>query len=137
VHYVACSGNEIDKGTFERNSDTANGALERRFVGGVPADPPASGEPARLQGRAQRPVTRIDQSSTRAVVHTGRGAVTCKRVIVAVPPELFRAIQWGPDLPARHRALFDHMDMGDLMKCDAVYDEPFWRADGLGAVPRR
>jgi monoamine oxidase len=23
------------------------------------------------------------------------------------------------------------MDMGALMKCDAVYEEPFWRADGL------
>ena len=23
------------------------------------------------------------------------------------------------------------MNMGDLMKCDAVYDEPFWREDGL------
>ena len=52
-------------------------------------------------------------------------------MIVAVPPELSRAIQWGPDLPARHRALLDHMNMGDLMKCDAVYEEPFWRADGL------
>ena len=34
IHYVACSGNETNKGTFERNSDTANGAQERRFVGG-------------------------------------------------------------------------------------------------------
>ena len=32
--YVACSGNEKNVGTFSRNSDTANGAQERRFVGG-------------------------------------------------------------------------------------------------------
>ena len=32
--YIACSGNERNVGTFERNSDTANGAQERRFVGG-------------------------------------------------------------------------------------------------------
>ena len=32
--YVACSGDETHKGTFSRNSDTANGAQERRFVGG-------------------------------------------------------------------------------------------------------
>ena len=24
-----------------------------------------------------------------------------------------------------------HMDMGQLMKCDAVYETPFWREDGL------
>ena len=32
--YVACSGNETNKGTFERNSDTENGAQDSRFVGG-------------------------------------------------------------------------------------------------------
>jgi monoamine oxidase len=40
-------------------------------------------------------------------------------------------IDWYPRLPARRRALLNRMDMGQLMKCDAVYDEPFWRADGL------
>jgi monoamine oxidase len=34
IHYVACSGNETTKGTFERNSNTAGGAQERRFIGG-------------------------------------------------------------------------------------------------------
>ena len=32
--YVACSGNERNVGTFERNSETTNAAQERRFVGG-------------------------------------------------------------------------------------------------------
>ena len=131
IHYVACSGNEENKGTFERNSDTRNGAQERRFVGGSQLIP------LRLAGQLgnrvalNAAVSRIDQTSTRAVVRTSRGAVSCKRVIMAVPPELSRAIQWGPALPARRRALLEHMSMGDLMKCDAVYDEPFWRADGL------
>jgi monoamine oxidase len=131
IHYIACSGNETNKGTFERNSETKNGAQERRFVGGSQLIP------LRLAGQLgsrvalNAVVTRIDQDSTRAVVRTSRGAVTCKRVIMAVPPELSRAIEWGPALPARQRALLDGMNMGDLMKCDAVYPEPFWRADGL------
>lgn len=131
IHYIACSGNETTKGTFERNSDTKNGAQERRFVGGSQLIP------LRLAGQLgsrvalNAAVTRIDQDSTRAVVRTSRGAVTCKRVIMAVPPELSRVIEWGPALPARHRALLDGMSMGDLMKCDAIYSEPFWRADGL------
>ncbi len=131
IHYVACSGNETNKGTFERNSDTANGAQERRFVGGSQLIPLRLASQLGSRVALNAPVSRIDQTSTRAVVRTRRGAVSCKRVIVAVPPELARAIQWGPDLPSRHRALFNHMNMGDLMKCDAVYDEPFWRADGL------
>ena len=131
IHYVACSGNETNKGTFERNSETKNGAQERRFIGGSQLIP------LRLAGQLgsrvalNAAVTRIDQTSTRAVVRTTRGAVACSRVIVAAPPELARAIQWGPALPARHKALLDRMNMGDLMKCDAVYSEPFWRKDGL------
>jgi monoamine oxidase len=131
IHYVACSGNETNKGTFERNSDTKNGAQERRFIGG------SALVPLRLAGQLgsrvalNAAVTRIDQSSSRAVVHTTRGNVSCERVIVAAPPELSRAIQWTPALPARHAALFKGMNMGDLMKCDAIYSEPFWRADGL------
>ena len=131
IHYIACSGNEENKGTFARNSDTKNGAQERRFVGGSQLIPLRLANQLGARVALNAPVSRIDQTSTRAVVRTSRGAVSCRRVIVAVPPELSRAIQWGPAMPARRRALLEHMDMGALMKCDAVYDEPFWRADGL------
>jgi monoamine oxidase len=131
IHYVACSGNETSKGTFERNSETKNGAQEKRFVGGSQLIP------LRLAGQLgsrvalNAAVTRIDQTSSRAVVRTTRGSVSCKRVIVAAPPELARAIQWGPAMPARRAALLNRMNMGDLMKCDAIYSEPFWRKEGL------
>ncbi|MCW2848667.1 MAG: amine oxidase [Marmoricola sp.] len=131
IHYVACSGNETSKGTFERNSDTAGGAQESRFVGGSQLVPLRLASQLGSRVALNAAVTRIDQTSTRAVVRTARGSVTCKRVIVAVPPELSREITWGPALPARHKALLDRMNMGDLMKCDAVYSEPFWRQDGL------
>jgi monoamine oxidase len=131
IHYVACSGNETTPGTFERNSDTAGGAQERRFIGGSQLVPLRLAVQLGSRVALGAAVTRIDQTSSRAVVRTARGSVTCKRVIVAAPPELARAIQWGPALPARHAALLDRMNMGDLMKCDAVYSEPFWRKDGL------
>ena len=131
IHYVACSGNETNKGTFERNSDTKNGAQERRFIGGSQLIPLRLASQLGSRVALNAAVSRIDQSSSAAVVHTARGKVTCKRVIVAAPPELARAIQWGPALPSRHLALLNRMNMGDLMKCDAIYKEPFWRADGL------
>ena len=131
IFYVACSGNETTTGTFERNSDTKGGAQERRFVGGSQLVPLRLASQLGSRVALNAPVTRIDQDTSRAVVHTGRGAVTCKRVIVAVPPELSRAITWSPALPARHAALLNQLNMGDLMKCDAIYDEPFWRKDGL------
>jgi len=131
IHYIACSGNETNKGTFERNSNTADGAQERRFVGGSQLVPLRLASQLGSRVALNAAVSRIDQSSTGAVVRTARGSVSCKRVIVAVPPELARTITFGPALPARHKALFDRMNMGDLMKCDAVYSEPFWRKDGL------
>jgi monoamine oxidase len=129
--YVACSGNERTVGTFARNSDTANGAQESRFVGGSQLIP------LRMAGKLgdavalRAAVTKIVQNDHGAVVHTKRGKVACKRVIVAAPPPLVLDIDWFPKLPTRRKRLLGSMDMGQLMKCDAVYETPFWRADGL------
>ena len=131
IHYLACSGDEDNAGTFERNSETANGAQERRFVGGSQLIPLRLAGQLGAQVALGAAVTRIDQDSQGAVVRTARGPVACQRVIVAVPPELSREIRWTPALPARHQGLLDRMNMGDLMKCDAVYSEPFWRQKGL------
>jgi monoamine oxidase len=76
-------------------------------------------------------VTKIVQDDHGAVVHTKRGKVSCKRVIVAAPPPLVLDIDWFPKLPTRRKRLLSSMEMGQLMKCDAVYKTAFWRADGL------
>jgi monoamine oxidase len=129
--YVACSGNERNVGTFSRNSDTKNGAQERRFVGG------SQQIPLRLARRLgdivalAAPVRRITQDDQHAVVHTARGPVRARRVIVAAPPPLVLDIDWFPRLPRRRAELLRHLDMGQLMKCDAVYRRPFWREAGL------
>jgi monoamine oxidase len=129
--YVACSGDEAHKGTFSRNSETANGAQERRFVGG------SQRVPLRLAKRLgdivalRAPVRRIVQKDGRVHVHTGRGTVTAKRVIVAAPPATVLDIGFHPRLPVDHRALLRSTRMGRLMKCDAIYPTPFWRAAGL------
>ena len=122
IHYIACSGNETQQGHLRaqlRHQERRAGAAVRRWLA---ADPAAAGEPARFAGRAER---RRDEDRPEQLPRPSyarrAGTVTCKRVIVAAPPELARAIQWGPALPARHQALLDRMNMGDLMKCDAVY----------------
>ncbi|WP_243058991.1 FAD-dependent oxidoreductase [Nocardioides sp. SR21] len=129
--YVACSGDEQNVGTFARNSDTANGAQERRFVGGSQLIPLRL---ARWLGdivTLGAPVRRIVQQDGHVVVHSGRGSVRAKRVIVAAPPPLVLDIEWFPRLPSRRLQLLRHLDMGQLMKCDAVYETPFWREAGL------
>jgi monoamine oxidase len=52
-------------------------------------------------------------------------------VIVAVPPVLAGRIEYDPPLPAPRDQLTQRMPMGSVIKCIAVYEEPFWREDGL------
>jgi monoamine oxidase len=131
VWYCACSGDRTHPGTFERSGDTADGAQQKRFVGGSQLVPLRL---ARQLGDAVvlgAPVHRIVQRHDHAVVHTGRGAVRARSVVVAVPPPLVLDIDWEPHLPADRRALMRRLDLGELMKCDAVYRTPFWRKAGL------
>ena len=129
--YVACSGNERHVGTFARNSDTINGAQEQRFVGGSQLIPLRMAHRLGDRVALHAPVHRVDQSGDRVKVHTGRGVVEARRVVVAVPPPLVLDIDWSPHLPDQRRRLMRSLDMGRLMKCDAVYRTPFWRKEGL------
>ena len=129
--YIACSGNERNVGTFERNSETAGGAQERRFVGGSQLIPLRLARQLGDVVALRAPVRRIVQRDDHAVVHTARGRVRARRVIVACPPPLVLDIDWDPQLPDRRLQLLRDLDMGQLMKCDAVYEKPFWREAGL------
>ena len=51
--------------------------------------------------------------------------------IVAVSPTLAARIDWEPALPARRDQMTQRMPQGAIIKCMAIYDEPFWRAEGL------
>jgi monoamine oxidase len=56
--------------------------------------------------------------------------VRAGQVIVAAPPQLVRDIDFQPALPLQRQQLLKHWQMGNLMKCDAIYSTPFWRAEG-------
>jgi monoamine oxidase len=132
--YIAAAGDENNPGTFERSAGTSGGAQDSRFVGGSQL------VPLRLADRLGdvvalgAPVRRIAQTGTRVVVTSDRGTVTASRAIVAVPPPLAAAIDWDPLLPPVRMQLLQRMSMGALMKVDAVYPTPFWRAAGLSGM---
>ena len=129
--YVACSGDEQTKGTFSRNSDTTNGAQERRFVGGSQRVPLKLAKKLGDAVALHAPVHRITQKHREVHVRTGRGTVVAKRVIVAAPPPTVLDMGFHPGLPSDRRALLSSLRMGQLMKCDAIYETPFWRTKGL------
>jgi len=131
LHYVACSGDEQHVGTFERNSEVAGAAQERRFVGGSQLVPLRLADQLGDAVALAAPVRRIEQGPDAVLVHTDRGSVSARRVVVACPPPQVLDIDWAPQLPDPRRQLLARMDLGSLMKCDAVYDRPFWRDAGL------
>jgi monoamine oxidase len=52
-------------------------------------------------------------------------------VIVAVPLAIASQIVYEPVLPVERAFLHQRMPTGSIIKTSIVYDEPFWRADGL------
>ena len=129
--YIACSGDETHAGTFERNSNTAGGAQESRFVGGSGLIPQRLARKLGDHVALDAAVSRVVQLGDHCEVHSTRGTVRARRVVVACPPPLVLGIDWQPQLPLQRQQLMRQLDMGNLMKCDAVYETPFWRAQGL------
>jgi monoamine oxidase len=131
---IAGFGDENNPGTLERGISTAGGAQESRLVGGSQL---ISIKTAQQLGRRvvlSAPVRRIDQHGSTVTVVSDRGSWKARRAIVATPPQHAAEIGWNPLLPAAHDAVRRRMPLGTLMKCHAVYDEPFWRKEGLSGM---
>jgi monoamine oxidase len=130
VFYMAASGNESTKGTFERNFQTAEGAQEERFVGG--SQQISLRVAAELGGSValDQPVKRIVQTA-KGVKVIARAQVAATQVIVAIPPPLASRIEYEPLLPALRDQFTQRAPMGSYAKVDAIYERPFWREAGL------
>ena len=72
-----------------------------------------------------------DTLRTTVEVDAGAVHVSARAAIVAVPPNVVGLIRFEPSLPAWRMRLHQAMTQGDVIKVLAVYDEPFWRAEGL------
>jgi monoamine oxidase len=131
LFYIASSGDENHPGTFQRNFNTRGGAQQSRFVGGSQLIPIKIAEHLGSRVVLDSPVRRIEQTSRGVRVVSDRATVSAKRVIVAVPPALAGRIDYEPVLPFQRDQLTQRYGQGTLTKVAAVYDRPFWRAEGL------
>jgi monoamine oxidase len=118
-------------GSFQMAIDTGGGAQQDRFVGGsqLVCDKMAEGLGDAV--RLESPVRRIAVNGDRVTVGADTGSWACRRVIVSVPPMLAGRISYDPLLPPWRDQLTQRTPMGSVIKCNAIYDEPFWRAEGL------
>jgi len=78
-----------------------------------------------------QPVRQISQDADGVTVVADDLTVRAGRVIVAIPLAIATSIVYEPMLPVDRAFLHQRMPGGAILKISVVYDEPFWRADGL------
>lgn len=78
-----------------------------------------------------QPVRSITQDLEGVTVRSDHGSVRARHAVVAVPIAIASQIAYEPMLPTDRSFLHQRMPSGAVVKVSIVYDEPFWRADGL------
>ncbi|HZN87950.1 MAG TPA: FAD-dependent oxidoreductase [Thermoleophilaceae bacterium] len=119
-------------GSLQMLFDTEGGAQQDRFVGGSQRIPlrmaEELGEERLVLGA---PVRRIEHGPDGVTVHADTAVARGRRAILAIAPTLAGRIAYDPPLPGFRDQLTQRMPLGTVAKCMAIYDEPFWRAEGL------
>ena len=111
--------------------DTEGGAQQDRFVNGAQTLAVAAASELGDRLMLGSPVRRIDYAPDGVTAGADGVTVRARRAIVALPPTLAGRIAYSPPLPAYRDQLTQRFPMGSVIKCLAIYDEPFWRAQGL------
>ncbi len=124
---LTCAGSA---GGFEALIDTEGGAQQDRVVGGSQLLCERMATELAEAVVLGAPVERLDQDEGTVRVATGETEVGARRAVVAMAPDLTARIAFTPSIDAHHQ-LARGMASGALTKCTAIYDEPFWRAEGL------
>ena len=79
-------------------------------------------------------VRRVEHAGPGCVVHTDRGSVRCRVLVVAIAPQLCARISWEPALPVARDRLQSRYTAGHGVKFIALYDTPWWRDEGLSGL---
>jgi monoamine oxidase len=108
-----------------------DGAQDSRPVGGMAAIyRPVTAELGDAVALSQ-PVRQIVHDADGVTVRSDDLTVRARRVVVAIPLAIAGQIHYEPTLPIDRSYLNQRMPSGAIFKISVVYDEPFWRADGL------
>jgi len=115
---------------------TDGGAQQDRFEGGSQRLALLMAEELGEHLRLGAPVRRIEHGDEGVVVYADGGSagplsVRAQRAVVAVPPTLAGRIAYDPPLPALRDQLTQRMPQGSVIKTMAIYEQPFWRREGL------
>jgi len=127
LHFLAYASSG---GGLQALISTDGGAQQSRVVGGSQLIALALAEGLEDAVLTEEPVAAIEHhDAVRVLARTV--TVTAQRVIVAMSPTLAGRVRYSPALPAQRDQLTQRMPNGSVIKCMAIYEQPFWRAEGL------
>jgi monoamine oxidase len=122
-------------GGFRQLTEISGAAQQDRFDGGSQLIAIRLAEQLGPDSvRLGAPVTRIEQGPSLVTVHAAGVVAAGRRAVIAVPPVLAGRICYDPPLPGDRDQLTQAAPMGSVIKCLAVYDEPFWRDAGYNGA---
>lgn len=110
---------------------TEGGAQADRYDGGAQLVAVRAAERLGDIVHLSHPVRRIVQNGDGAVVEGDGFSAKGKRVIVSIPPVLAGRIEYDPPMPSLRDQLTQRSPMAWVTKVHVLYDEPFWREEGL------
>ena len=118
-------------GSLEMLFDTDGGAQQERFVGGSQLIALRMAEELGDRVVLGVPARRVEHGADGVTVHCDGALARGRRAILAIAPTLAGRVDYSPPLSGFRDQLTQRMPMGTVAKCMAVYDEPFWRGEGL------
>jgi len=121
-------------GGIESLMNIAGGYQDAQFEGGVGQVPDSMAAELGAAVVLGSPVTAVRQTDDRVEVTGDAGAVSARRVVLALPRALAAGIRFDPVLPADHALLIHQVPAGTEVKMVAFYDSPFWRHDGVSGA---
>jgi monoamine oxidase len=127
LHFLAYCNSA---GTFENLISTDGGAQQSRIVGGSQRIALAMAEALGDVVVLGEAVRRIEHGEG-VVVRGDSITVRASRVIIAMSPALAGRFVYEPALSAHRDQFTQRTPNGSVIKCTAIYDEPFWRDAGL------
>jgi monoamine oxidase len=118
-------------GNLDLLFETGGGAQQDRFLGGSQLIALRMADELAERVVPGAPVRRIEHGADDVTLHGDGVLARGKRALLAIAPTLAGRIAYDPPLSGYRDQLLQRMPMGTVIKCMAVYDEPFWRSEGL------
>lgn len=118
-------------GGFRAMTSVTGGTLESRFVGGSQSIALRLAESVADDTYLNAVVKRVHQSGDKVRVSGDGFEAVGRRLVMAVPVPLAGRIEYEPAMPAFRDQATQRLTFGSAIKYLVMYDEPFWRTDGL------